>query len=162
VISPTLAQFLSLIAFSEGTSTGLDNGYGVIVSGTDGPHTFTDYSQHPFASGRVAIQVVAPGTRFPDGLYSTASGRYQFILPTWRSLQARLNLPDFSPVSQDAACIELLRQKGAIDLILAGNIQGAIEACSSIWASFPNNEYAQGGHTLGNLLEVWPTLAVSS
>ena len=41
----------------------------------------------------------------------------------------------------------------AID-IAAGDIQGAINACSNIWASFPNNAYGQpGGNTMAVLLE---------
>jgi len=173
MISPTIAQFLSLIAHSEGTSTEditANDGYDVIVTGeVEGANgkllrheeVFTDYSQHPFAGGRPAVEIVPPGARFPKGLYSTASGRYQIILPTWKDLQARLSLPDFTPASQDAACVALLPQHAVLS-ILAGDIQGAIEACSGIWASLPGNNYGQGGHTMGNLLEVWPTLAVSS
>ena len=160
--SPSLAAFLGLIAWAEGTSTSPvtadQEGYNVIVSGVDGPHVLTDYSQHPFASGRPAIEVVAPGARFPHGLYSTASGRYQIILPTWKGLAAQLGLTDFTPISQDTACVELLRQRGAIDMILAGDIQGAIEACSKEWASFPNNPYGQGGKTMGDLLTKYQEL----
>ena len=145
--SPALVAWLSLIGYAEGAD------YSTIVSGVDGPHTFTDFSQHPFASGRPAIEVVAPGARFPNGLYSTASGRYQFILPTWRGLAAKLGLTDFSPASQDAACIDLLRQHGVTGMVLAGNIQEAIMACAPIWASFPGGPYGQGGKTVGDLLD---------
>ena len=163
--SPALVAWLSLIGYAEGTSTEditANNGYDVIVTGEvedsnmrllRHEEVFTDYSQHPFASGRPAIEVVAPGARFPNGLYSTASGRYQFILPTWRGLAAKLGLTDFSPASQDAACIDLLRQHGVTGMVLAGNIQEAIMACAPIWASFPGGPYGQGGKTVGDLLD---------
>jgi muramidase (phage lysozyme) len=160
--SPAFVAFLSLIAYSEGTSTSpitQNQGYDIIVSGVNGSNRFSDYSAHPFASGRPPIEVVAPGPRFPEGLYSTASGRYQIILPTWKELAAQLKLPDFTPASQDAACIELLRQKGAAGCILANNIQQAIENCSGIWASFPDNQYDQpGGKTMGQLLDKYEML----
>jgi muramidase (phage lysozyme) len=150
-----LQKFLDMLAWSEGTSTSpvtLANGYDVIVSGVDGPHTFTDYSEHPFANGRPAIEVVAPGELFPMGLRSTASGRYQIILPTWRSLEVALALTDFSPQSQDAAALELIRQRGQIETILSGNIHAAIMGCSAIWASLPGSTARQGGKTMGELL----------
>lgn len=157
--SPVLQSYLDLISFAEGTNTGLDNGYGVIVSGVDGPHSFTDYSDHPFAGGRPAIEVVAPGIRFPKGLYSTASGRYQLILPTWKALKGQLGLTDFTPYSQDAACIQLLVQHGATALILDGKIQEAIQVCSKEWASFPGSTAGQGGKTMGSLLTKWEELS---
>jgi muramidase (phage lysozyme) len=157
-VSKALKAFLDLIAHSEGTASGLDSGYGVIVSGTDGAHSFTDYSAHPFANGRPPIEVVAPGARFPKGLYSTASGRYQIILPTWKSLALDLELRDFTPTSQDAAAIELVVRRGAVASILTGDIQDAIILCSNEWASLPGNSYGQGGHSMGTLLAKYVAL----
>jgi muramidase (phage lysozyme) len=45
-----------------------------------------------------------------------------------------------------------MKERGAVALVEAGNIQGAIEACSNIWASFPGNSYGQGGHSMDTLL----------
>jgi muramidase (phage lysozyme) len=163
-ISPALQAFLGLVGFSEGTSNSpitRNHGYDIIVSGVDGPNSFTDYSAHPFASGRPAIEVVAPGERFPDGLYSTASGRYQIILPTWEELATKLNLSDFSPASQDAACVQLLAQHGAVNKVIAGDIQGAITACSGTWASFPGSTAGQGGKTMGTLLDKYSELSAA-
>ena len=152
--SPAITAFLSLIAFSEGTIGGLDNGYGVIVTGIDGPHSFTDYSDHPFADGRPPIVVNH------SGLTSTASGRYQLLLRWWEPYKKELSLPDFSPASQDAVAIQQMRERGAVGYILAGNIQQAIQDCSNIWASFPGNDYGQaGGHTMGDLLEKYTELS---
>jgi len=154
--------FCDLIAWSEGCSVAGGNtltqndGYDIIVQGVGDPHggeIFTDYTDHPFANGRPAKLIVAPGgTRLPEGLHSTASGRYQFILPTWKSLKAKLDLPDFSPESQDKAAIELLRECCALAQIQAGDISKAVEAAAKIWASLPGNDYGQGGHSLEAVL----------
>lgn len=163
-ISPAVTAYLSLLAFSEGTSTSpitQNNGYDIIVSGVDGKHSFTDYSEHPFASGRSAIEVVAPGEKFPNGLYSTASGRYQFILGTWKGLAHKLGLTDFSPSSQDAACVEYLRQHGVVGTILAGNIEQAIETCGQPWgwASMPGSTAGQGGKSMEVLLNKYQSFS---
>ena len=158
-ISPEVAAFLDLIAFSEGTASGLDNGYGVIVDGVAGPNTFTDYSDHPFATQfhREPVLFALPDS--PEHR-STASGRYQIIYPTWLALQRKLGLKDFSPSSQDLAGQELLRERGAIPLIEAGDIQGAIAAVHGEWESFPGGVVqGDGPHSLAALLDQYQTIA---
>ena len=171
-----LAAFLDLIAASEGTSTSTitkDNGYDVIVSGADGPHSFSDYSIHPFSQGRAPILVrgaqqgvpntpaafAAGGPLFAvnpvEELRSTASGRYQITLPTWEGLTKALGLGTFSPAAQDLAGIELLRQASATDLIIDGQIATAITRCSYTWASFPGNDYRQGTRSIAWLLSTF-------
>ena len=147
-----IGAFLDLIGISEGTCTSTathDAGYDIIVSGVTGPNTFADYSAHPFAAGRPPIVV---RTR-PKLIESTASGRYQITLPTWKELTATWQSKLFSPQAQDAGALELLAQCHATDLIMAGKITAAIEACCETWASFPGNSYGQGGHTVEWLLE---------
>jgi muramidase (phage lysozyme) len=147
-----IAAFLDLIAWSEGTSTSRitkNDGYDVIVSGVDGPHSFTDYSAHPFADGTPAI-VVRTG---PPVLRSSASGRYQIIISTWRSLATLLKLEDFTAASQDTAAVKLLAWRGALLEIEAGNIEAAISSCAETWASFPGNLYGQGGKMAEELLQ---------
>ena len=156
-LDPKLSAFLDLIAWSEGTSTSpatLDNGYDVIVSGIDGHNTFTDYSTHPFANGRPPIVVNH------SGLKSTASGRYQQMLRNWTVYKVQLNLPDFGHDSQDKMALQLIGEVKATDLILAGDIQGAIAACSSRWASFPG-QYVQGNgpHSVDTLMAQYTTLS---
>ncbi len=145
-----LTAFLSLIAYSEGTSSSpltQNDGYDVIVSGVNGPSIFTDYSDHPFADGGSVL--VRNG---PPPLYSTAAGRYQILVRWWRPYKAELHLPDFSPPSQDQVALQQMQERGAVALVEAGNIQAAITACSNIWASFPGNTYDQGGKTMSDLL----------
>lgn len=157
--SPALVNFLSLIAFSEGTSTSpltQNDGYDVIVSGVDGPEIFTNYGFHPFASGRPAKLI-----RANPPLHSTASGRYQVLYRWWQPYKVSLNLPDFSSTSQDAVALQQMKEKGAVDLVIAGDIEGAIKACSNIWASFPGNSYGQGGHSMDILLSKYTTLELA-
>ena len=156
-MDPSVKAFLDLIAWSEGTSTShitQNNGYDVIVSGVNGPSVFTDYSDHPFADGRPAVTV-----RHTPLLTSTASGRYQLMLHWWNAYKTTLHLADFSPASQDAVAIQQIRERGALAKITSGDIEGAIAACSNIWASMPGNDYGQaGGHTMQTLLERFNTI----
>lgn len=158
--SPALQSFLDLIAYSEGTATSpitQNDGYDVIVTGVDGPEVFTDYSDHPFATRPAKV------VRRVPLLESTAAGRYQLLYRYWLVYKIQLGLADYSPASQDAVALQQIKERGAIDLVLAGNIQGAIEACSNIWASFPGNSYGQaGGRSMGELLDKYQTLNVQS
>ncbi len=90
-----------------------------------------------------------PNVRFSftqtDGTinYTTAAGAFQFIYPTWKRLQAKLNLPDFGPASQDLAAIELIAEAGAMADVKEGRLQEAIDKCCGIWASLPGSKYPQ-------------------
>jgi muramidase (phage lysozyme) len=144
--------FLDLIAYSEGTSTSKwtqNNGYDVLVGGSHdqaGDHVFTNYSRHPFESRAPKI------VRSTPLLVSTAAGRYQIILPTWKQLRLVLHLDSFNEFAQDCCAVELLKEHGAIEQIQAGAIEPAIYLTSRIWASFPGNDYGQGGHSMETLL----------
>lgn len=151
LLSPTLTAFLSLIGWSEGAD------YNTIVSGVDGPATFTDFSDHPFAPQFNRLPVVWRLPAIPDN-ESTASGRYQIEYRWWKIYRVSLKLSDFSPASQDAYVIEQLKERGAIALIGTGDIQGAIRACSNIWASLPGNDYGQGGHSMSALMQKFSEL----
>ena len=142
--SPTLTAFLSLIGWAEGAD------YNTIVNGVDGPATFTDFSDHPFAPQFNRPPVIV---RRSPLLESTAAGRYQLLYRYWPIYRAQLGLADYSPASQDAIAIEQIKERGGIALIGTGDIEGAIKACSNIWASLPGNNYGQGGKTMGELLE---------
>lgn len=156
VVKP-IAAFLDLIGASEGTPDSPvthDDGYDVIVSGVNGHNSFSDYSAHPFAAGRAPIVVRTA----PTLLESTASGRYQITLPTWKEIASVRNLGTFSPQNQDLAALELLTQCRALNFIDSGNIAAAIEAACETWASFPGNSYGQGGRTLAWLQSQYAAL----
>lgn len=141
--------FLDMLSVSEGTSTSpatRNKGYDVIVTGIDGkPEIFTDYSTHPFARGR------PPKIINSKGLRSTASGRYQHLVKHWPHYQALLHLPDFSPQSQDMWAIQLIRERGALPMIDAGDFDLAVATVRNLWASLPGAGYGQPEHSLARL-----------
>jgi len=107
---------------------------------------FSAFSDHPFARGR------APKTINSAGLRSTASGRYQFLLRDWAFYKKQLSLPDFSPASQDAWAVQMIKECRALALIEAGLIASAVWRCASRWASFPGAGYGQPEHDLARLM----------
>ena len=130
-----LNAFMRAIRVGEGT-LGPD-GYRTIVGGS----LFDDYSDHP----RVKVWI----NRIND--YSSAAGAYQIIQRTWNGVQAKLGLPDFSPASQDLACIELIRQRGGLRLAMNGQFAAAVQKCRKEWASLPGAGYGQREESLARL-----------
>lgn len=134
-VAPDLAQanlraVLDTIAACEGTA-GADGyrtmfGYRYFDSFADHPRQFFEYTN---LAGRT--------------VYTSAAGRYQIIVRTWDALRARLGLVDFSPASQDAAAIELIRERGALQDAYAGRIGDVINKCAPTWASLPGSNVAQ-------------------
>lgn len=137
--------FLDMIAFSEGTDNGTQRtkncGYDVIVGGS----LLTDYGDHP--------RKLVPLPRY--GIKSSAAGRYQFIRKTWDDLVRALGLPDFSPESQDLAAIELIRRRGALGAVIAGDFAKAVNLCRKEWASLPGAGYGQHEQKLDRLLAAY-------
>src|SRR6266567_3232165 len=140
-----LNAFLDMIAFSEGTSTvaGSDNGYNVLVGGT----LFDSYADHP----RILVHI-------REGLDSTAAGRYQLLERYFDFYKKKLNLPDFSPDSQDAIAVQQIKECNALQDIANGNIQSAINQCSHLWASMPGAGYGQRENSLESLLSAYQKL----
>ena len=141
-----IRAMLDTIAFSEGAD------YGTVVRGTvirSPAHpelvgrrnvTVTDFSDHPNALVRVG-----------PNLTSTAAGRYQFLHRTWTSL----GLPDFTPRSQDQGAITLMRRRGMIGPLMAGDVQTAITNGNREWASLPGSPYGQGTRPMNRLVNVY-------
>ena len=125
-----------------------DAAYSIFYGGSK----FSSFRDHPVITGE------KKGVPLPDamcaaaglkpGCVSTAAGAYQLIKPTWVRLRDKLNLPDFSPLSQDRAAVGLLEEIGAVDLIYAGDIEGAIHKASRIWASLPGSTAQQNPKAL--------------
>lgn len=132
-----LKAFLTMIQYAEGTYG--QDGYRKLYGGS----LFTDLSKHPNT----------PTTKW--GITSTAAGAYQILSRTWTELQAKLGLPDFSPLSQDKAAIELIRRRKALEDVMAGRWAQAIEKCKKEWASLPGAGYGQNEKNIKNLLAVY-------
>ena len=152
--------FLAMIGVSEGTSTSpatKNAGFDVIVTGIDGvPEVFTDYSTHPFARGRPPKLINAHGLR------STASGFAQFMLHDYAHYTLLLNLPDFGPDSQRKWALQLIRETGALPMIDAGDIAGAIGKVAHLWASLPGAGYGQPERALAKLLSIYAAARAQS
>lgn len=132
--------FLDMIAWSEIGPKLLaqsSNGYNVLVGG----ELFSDYSAHPKKSVRLERL----------GINSTAAGRYQLLYRYWIAYSRLLNLPDFSPASQDAIALQQIRECRALDDIDAGRFDEAVRKCSRIWASLPCAGYGQHENGLDDL-----------
>ncbi|MFJ7316680.1 glycoside hydrolase family 104 protein, partial [Pseudomonas sp. NPDC098747] len=130
--------FLRMIRVGEGTE-GI-NGYEKLFGGSsfikDHGKTFDDHPQ-------IKIK--------KSGYTSSAAGAYQVMGYTWNDdsvikIRKKLNIKNFSPLSQDIFCLGLLKYKvrgDALDLIVSNKIQEAIESSSYEWASLPPGRYGQ-------------------
>ena len=142
-VSPDVAAvntraFLQALQLAEGTALQPDPyrvvfGYG---------HVIQDLSDHPYYTGEWQ------GAPFGNDQWSTAAGAYQFVRRTWSDLKDTLGLADFCPASQDAAAIELIRSKGALEDVKAGRFVDAVNKVRRIWASLPGAGYGQGERSI--------------
>lgn len=146
------AAFLRTIRKAEGTLGA--NGYTTMF----GYRQFSSFADHPRQPAQFTDK---QGRR----LWTSAAGAYQFMavspLPnsngrtttvdTWDRIKAKLQLTDFSPASQDAAALELIREKGALSDVDAGNFEAAILKVRSVWASLPGAGYDQPERTMAEL-----------
>ena len=147
-MTPNMLAFLSMIATSEGTDRIADPyrctfGY---------RHVIADLSDHPAITGEwmgVPLDFLGPAYA---GLVSTAAGKYQITKHTWEAAKVSLALKDFTGPSQDDAAILLIKQKDALDLVNSGQVQDAISACASIWASLPGSASGQPQAKIADLI----------
>lgn len=121
-ISNVRRAWLDLIAWCEGTDG--PNGYRMMFTGK----LFSSFADHP-------RQIQRSGS-----LASDAAGRYQFLSTTWDECRAALQLPDFSPASQDQAALYLIDRRGALKAIDEVAIAPALDALSWEWASLPDSK----------------------
>ena len=110
---------LNTIRFAEGTYD--EVGYRKHFGGS----LFDDFTKHP-------DKVKSAG-----GYDSAAAGGYQFMPATWAAAQRATGVPDFSPVSQDAAALYLIRQRGVDPNKMNELTPEIANALAPEWASFP-------------------------
>lgn len=151
-----IRAMLETIAYAEGTRRDRPGGkeYGTIVKGTviKAPYnsdwigkrsenfTITNFSRHP--------EVLVRWAEGRDP--SSACGRYQFLKKTWEWM-AGYGLGDFSPTSQDLACVMLMQYRGMVAPLLSGNFDQAVYSGSGEWMSLPKpsgGSAAAGQHAL--------------
>jgi len=133
---PNVKAFLDMIAISEGTHGKGNNGYNVLVGGK----LFAGYADHP-------RQLV----KLNPKLSSTAAGRYQLLARYYDAYKKMLGLKDFSPASQDAIAIQQIKERKALDDIVAGRFDVAVGKVKNIWASLPGAGYGQHENSLEKL-----------
>jgi muramidase (phage lysozyme) len=126
-----MQAFLMMIQKAEGTAL-YNNPYTVLFGGG----SFSSYAKHP----NILVN--------KGGYSSTAAGAYQILKRT----AAGLNMPDFSPKSQDRAAVTLLKRRGAYQFVLDGKPKEAIHQARKEWASFPGAGYGQPERNLAQLL----------
>ena len=133
--SPGWQKLSRVIRHGEGTS-GKD-GYNTQFTGTQ----FTDMSAHPRQ------------LRKGGGHTSDAAGAYQFLSTTWDGAKNALNLPDFSPESQEKAGRYLTQQRGVDPDKVFTNIdefRSAMDKLAPEWASLPYSGTSPTGHGRGS------------
>jgi muramidase (phage lysozyme) len=146
-LTPIRSLYLDLIAYCEGTDrniNGMREGYNIRYAFK----TFSDYSKFP--TGRITA----------NGITSSASGRYQIMDFTWYGdIQPALNLPDFSPDSQDQACLWLLHIKRKIlHYVDRDNLKAFCSIASWEWASIPPSRYGQGNYKYNDIVNIYNKL----
>lgn len=151
-MTPNVTAYMTMLAHSEGSERAADPYrvcYGFI-------HTIVDLSEHPAVSGEWKGEKLPDQTcinaGFSPGCISTAAGRYQITRPTWVRLKATLNLPNFGPAAQDDCAVQLIKERGALDLVNNGHVAQAVSLCHNEWASLPGSTSGQPQRTLTQLL----------
>lgn len=151
-----LAAFLYLIRSSEHLfprDVVGDAAYQIFYGGS----RFESLADHPTITGEKRGVPLPPQVCRNAGIasgicVSTAAGAYQINRPTWDEFRKAgrwgERLPDFSPASQDEAARRILWRVGALPLIEAGDIEGAIVRASPRWASLPFSTSGQRKHSL--------------
>lgn len=138
-MTKNLSAFLRLIRKNEGTDR--PNGYMYLFGSLPSKEKlFDSFEKHPCI-------FFSYTNKAGKAIKTSAAGAYQITCTTWKVLQPRLNLPDFSPASQDKAAIELIREKGALGDINAGNLMKALNKLSPVWASLPFSKANQPTHS---------------
>lgn len=150
-----LAAFLAMIRYAEGTA-GQGDQYRVCYAYR---HTIQSLADHPAITGEWLGEVLpdsyCKAAGFGPGCKSTAAGAYQINRPTWVPIKRALGLRDFGPASQDAAAVELIRQRGALNDVYAGRVADAIDKVAKTWASLPGAGYLQPERKLASLVSAY-------
>lgn len=122
---PNVQAMLRVIRTGEGTADA--NGYRRLFGGK----LFDSYADHP----RVKVSA--------SGYTSTAAGAYQALASSWDETKRIMQLPDFSPASQDLFALGRIAARGALDDVIAGRFDAALKKISREWASLPYSPYGQ-------------------
>lgn len=152
------AAFLSAIAWAEGTDNA--GAYRCLYgSRPSAPALLDSFADHPAVLGWPGIPLTAQqcaGAGMGAGCVSTAAGRYQITRTTWRGLGGAAKYGSFDPAAQDAAALDLIKARKALDDVDAGRFELAVDKIRRVWASLPGANYAgQSMRSLDQLATVY-------
>lgn len=133
VNNPNVRRFLDLLSQTEG-SKGYEYGFGNRKLESLASHPRTMY---PFKNNRGETK------------QSSAAGRYQINLGTWNEFAKAAGVNDFGPNSQDQVAIAIIDKEGALDDIVKGDFNAAVNKLGNRWASLPSSNYAQPKRSWG-------------
>jgi muramidase (phage lysozyme) len=125
--NPYVKAFLDTTAEAEGGDYNFK--YGAVAGKKNDPWRFDDFSTHP-------------GAGF--GGSSTAAGRYQITIATWREMGGNMGLTDFSPQAQDLMAVDIMRTDKVLSSLEAGDIQPVLKRESGRWAALPQGKDLPG------------------
>lgn len=129
-------------------------------SGSDTRRYFRDMYESPYyGHPRYYVTLkdhttISVGRVVPYETPTSAAGAYQFVYDTWSSLARSLSMRDMSKNNQDRAAVELIRQKGVLDLIKNGKIRDSLSSLQFVWASL-GPRYGQGYICPDNIEEIF-------
>ncbi len=142
-LPPEAKALLNTISGTESAGS-----YNVVYGGSH----FNNYSDHPRIYRKIET---GPNANKEKPLYSSAAGKYQMLGSTWDKAKAALDLPDFSPASQDKAAWWIASQQYAADHpgrdllydLQQGDRMGDIgKSLAKQWTSLPGGiEQGQNG-----------------
>lgn len=141
-----VTAFLRVIR--QGESNQSERAYQLLYGG----EVFHDFEDHPrIKFWEKADEFIKNGKKD----YTTAAGAYQFVASTWDPLAKKYGLNDFGPTNQDLAAVALIHERGALDLIVKGQIHEAISRLAPTWASLPGSSWGQPTQRLAAALKVY-------
>jgi muramidase (phage lysozyme) len=158
-VTPNINAVLATISHSEGTDRppAPADPYATCFAFR---HVIQSYAYHPHELRPDGTREWAGepldflGARYA-GEISSAAGRYQINLPTFERLRKLLNTVGFGPQVQDDMAIQLMKEQGALDLVMGGQITAALEKCNVIWASLPGSTSQQPQAEIADLLHTY-------
>ena len=159
-MTPNISAFLSTVSHGEGTDL-VAEPYRCCYAKK---HIIQSFAYHPH-------ELRPDGTREWDGepltdkecidaglqppCISSAAGRYQINLPTHLRLSKLLGTVGIGPQVQDDHGVQLIKECGALDLVMGGRVTEALEKCGRIWASLPGSTSGQPQAEIADLLHTY-------
>lgn len=139
------AAFLACLRYAEGT-TGSE-GYRALFGWRQGNgKTFQSFGAHP-------RQFFNYTNLAGNTIRTSAAGAYQITATTYDLLVSKYpgQFADFSPSTQDAMALTLIRKRGALADIDAGRFGAALNKVRRVWASLPGSGVDQPTRSYDNV-----------